>query len=94
MKDPFDFLKFSNSSISQNSDIRGTVGSAYKLFMAIGVIGILVSIVIFGLTIAFAKPQKRAEAIDEMKWKVLIAIVLFAMTSVVGWVMGAVAGFA
>ena len=80
-KDPFSYI---NKGISGNSAVTGTVNSAYSLMMAIGVVGILITIVLTGIKLMSSKPQKRAEALDELKWKAIIAIMLFSMPLLIG----------
>ena len=41
-KDPFSYFRF---GITQNAAIKGTVNSFYSLFMAIGVIGLLLTVI-------------------------------------------------
>ena len=49
---PFHYLKLgADGGISGNSNVRGTVASSYKLFMAIGVIGLLTTLIIVAIKI-------------------------------------------
>ena len=90
-KDPFSYLEF-----AQNTDgaMRGTIASAYQLLMAVGVVGLIVTFVIIGVTLAASGPAKRAEALQEMKWKVILAVILFSMTTVLSWVLRIAGTFA
>lgn len=90
-KDPFDYLQFGQSS---NENIRATVASAYQLIMAIGVIGLVVTFIIIGVTLAASDPEKRAEALRELKWKVIIAIVFFSMITLLSFVLEIVGSIA
>lgn len=81
---PFQYLEFGQS---ENAAIKGTAASAYQLFMAIGIIGLLITLILIGVKLSLGGAAKRAEAIDEMKWKALTAIVLFSMTTIVSWVL-------
>lgn len=87
---PFSYLRF---GFTQNSAIRGTVNSAYGLFMAIGITGLVITFILIGLKLMSQNPQKRAEAMEEMKWKAIIAIVLFCIPTIIGVIMRAVASF-
>lgn len=83
-KDPFSYFRF---GITQNAAIKGTVNSFYSLFMAIGVIGLLLTVILIGIKLMSQSPSKRAEALEEMKWKAIIAIVLFGMTGFIGAIL-------
>ena len=89
-RDPFSYYHF---GITENAAIKGTVNSMYSLFMAVGVIGLLLTVVLIGMKLMSQNPSKRAEALEEMKWKVLIAIVIFGMTGFIGTVLSMVAAF-
>lgn len=89
-RDPFSYFTF---EISNNPALRGTVSSAYSLFMAIGVVGLLLTIILVGIKLMSSNPGKRAEALEEMKWKVIIAILLFGMTTVISTILSVVSTF-
>lgn len=85
---PFHYLKLgADGGISGNSNVRGTVASSYKLFMAIGVIGLMTTLIIVALKIASAPASQRAEALSELKAKAIIGIVLFAIPTILGFLM-------
>ena len=85
---PFHYLKLgADGGISGNSNVRGTVASSYKLFMAIGVIGLMTTLIIVALKIASAPASQRAEALSELKTKAIIGIVLFAIPTILGFLM-------
>lgn len=90
-KDPFKYFKF---QVSDNATLQGTVNSTYNLFMAIGVVGLLLTLILIGLKLMSSNPSKRAEALEEMKWKALIAIILFGMTTVISTILSIVSTFA
>lgn len=90
-KDPFDYLQFGQSS---NENIRATVASSYQLIMAVGVIGLVVTFIVIGVTLAVSGPEKRAEALQELKWKVIIAIVFFSMITLLSFVLKIVGSIA
>lgn len=89
-KDPFSYFRF---GITNNAAIKGTVNSLYSLLMAIGVVGLLITLVIIGIRLMSPNSAKRAEAMEEMKWKVLIAVVLFGMTGIIGAVLAMAEAF-
>lgn len=89
-KDPFSYFRF---GITDNAAIKGTVNSLYSLLMAIGVVGLLITLVIIGIRMMSPNSAKRAEAMEEMKWKVLIAVVLFGMTGIIGAVLAMAEAF-
>jgi hypothetical protein len=89
-KDPFSYFRF---GITDNAAIKGTVNSLYSLLMAIGVVGLLITLVIIGIRLMSPNSAKRAEAMEEMKWKVLIAVVLFGMTGIIGAVLAMAEAF-
>lgn len=93
MQNPFDYLDFGSGDLTRSEEIQNTMGSAYQLFLAIGLLGIFVSLVTFGLTIALSGPQKRAEALEELKWKVIASVALFGMSSILGMVLKIAASF-
>ena len=85
---PFHYLKLgADGGISGNSNVRGTVASSYKLFMAIGIIGRVTTLIIVALKIASAPASQRAEALSELKAKAIIGIVLFAIPTILGFMM-------
>lgn len=90
-KDPFKYFKF---QVSDNATLQGTVNSTYNLFMAIGVVGLLLTLILIGLKLMSSNPSKRAEALEEMKWKALIAIILFGMTTLISTILSIVSTFA
>ena len=89
-KDPFSYFRF---GITDNAAIKGTVNSLYSLLMAIGVVGLLITLVIIGIRLMSPNSAKRAEAMEEMKWKVLIAVVLFGLTGIIGAVLAMAEAF-
>ena len=89
-KDPFSYFRF---GITDNAAIKGTVNSLYSLLMAICVVGLLITLVIIGIRLMSPNSAKRAEAMEEMKWKVLIAVVLFGMTGIIGAVLAMAEAF-
>lgn len=89
-KDPFSYYKF---GFTDNPAMRGTVNSSYSLFMTIGVVGILLTLITVGIRIMSSNPSKRAEALEEIKWKALIAIVIFSMPIIISTILNFVSAF-
>ena len=89
-KDPFSYFRW---EISDNAALHGTINSAYSLFMAIGVVGLLLTIILVGIKLMSSNPSKRAEALEEMKWKALIAVLIFGMTTVISTILSVVSTF-
>ena len=84
-KDPFDYYRF---GFTDDAAIRGTVNSGYRLFIVIGLLGILLTLLIAGMSVMSSSPQKRMEALDDIKWKAIIAILLFSLPTHIGFIMG------
>ena len=83
---PFYYLQVGNE-VATDANMRGTVASSYKLFLAIGVIGIVTTLIIGGLTIASAPASRRAEVLHEILGKMLIGIVLFSLPTIISFIM-------
>lgn len=90
-KDPFSYFRF---EVSDNVAVQGTVSSMHNLFITVGVTGLLITILLIGMKLMSSNPAKRAEALEEIKWKALIAIILFGMTAVVSSILNVVGMFA
>ena len=85
---PFHYLKLgANGGISSNTNIKGTVASSYQLFLAIGVVGLLATIILAALKLASSPAAKRAEVWEEMQVKVIIGIVLFSIPTIFSFMM-------
>ena len=90
-KNPFSYLaEFGQSG---NEAVRGTAASAYQLFMTVGAIGLLITLILAGIKLSFGGASKRAEALDDMKWKILTAVILFSMTMIVSWILNITGSF-
>lgn len=92
--DPFDYLDVGRGLLLNDNTYKGTMGSVYQLMQVIGVTGIVVTFILCGIKLAWSQPGKRADALSEMKWKVLIAVVLFSMTTIIGWIIKIAVSFA
>ena len=65
--------------------IGGEGNSAFNLFMAIGIVGILLSLILCGLGIAFScGGQNRSQKLGWLLWIGLGGIVIFGATSIIG----------
>mgnify|MGYP001625496943 CR=1 FL=1 len=91
--DPFSYLQFGINSLSTDSNIRGTVASAFQLLSAIVMIGLVITIVLAGIKIASAPPSKRADALSEIGTKLLVGISLFGSTTAISMIYRVVASF-
>lgn len=71
---------------------KATGASFYRLILTIGVIGLVISLLLCGMTIAFFKnASKREEGKSQLFWIVIGAVVVFGALSIVGYLktMGA-----
>lgn len=89
-KDPFDFYRF---GFSNNAVIRGTVNSGYKLMLTIGIVGILVTLILAGIKLMSSNHQQRAEALEDIKWKVIVSVILFSIPTIIGLMMSLAGSF-
>jgi hypothetical protein len=85
----YDFSWIETSDNAAFDDLTQTVketgGSAYKLVMAIGVVGVLLSIVISGLCIALGRnANKRSENITTLLYVGIGGIVIFGAMAILG----------
>ena len=65
--------------------VQETGNSAFNLFMAIGIVGILLSLILCGLGIAFSGGgQNRSQKLGWLLWIGLGGIVIFGATSIIG----------
>lgn len=84
-KNPFDLLK--NLGISHNSTLRGTAGSAYKFFMVVGIIGLVSTFMISGISFSLTKNSSKKSNIKEaIGFKTWVAIGLFGFITLMGLV--------
>lgn len=88
---PFDRLDIGRGLISNDVSLRGTISSAYYLIMVIGLTGIVISLMIAAIKLGYSRPGTRAEAFNEIKWKLIIAIALSSMVTLAGWIMSVAA---
>lgn len=67
------------------STIEGTGASFYRLVMTIGVIGLVISLIFCGITLAVNKnASKREEGKSQLIWIALGGVVVFGSMSILG----------
>ena len=85
---PWDFLGVGNVLESDDRGLLALTGIAsdwYSFCLAIGAIGIVLTVMYLGLRLIFTRdPRKRDEVKEALKWKVVIALVLFGIPTVLG----------
>lgn len=84
----WDFLKDEGNGTfdSMTTTVKETGASGYKLIMAIGIVGLVFSIVITGLSLAANKsPQKRDENKTHLLWICAAGILIFGAMTFVGF---------
>lgn len=87
LQDPFKILKKDN--ISENSQLRNNAASAYKFFLVMGIIGLVVTLIISGLRLAFSKDaSKKSEVKSGLGNKTVAALIFFSFVSLIGIVYG------
>ena len=89
---PWDYL-----GIADDSGLKVLTGLAadwYSLCIVIGTVGIIVTIMYIGLRLMFTKdPRKREEVKETMKWKVILALALFGMSTLLGVIVTVATAF-
>lgn len=95
--DPWDYLGVTNVLDGNSTGWQVLLGLAqdwYTLCFSIGIIGLLISFVIFGLKISASKtPNKRAAAKEVLTGKLIISIMLFGITTIIGATVSLVEAF-
>lgn len=87
LQDPFKILK--NDNLSENSQLRDNAASAYKLFLIVGIIGLVITLISSGLRLAFSKDaSKKSEVKSGLGNKTVAALILFSFVSIIGIVYG------
>lgn len=88
---PWDYLGTANQLDSNSIGWKAFVGLAqdwYTLCMALGIIGLLINLVIFGIKIMVSKnANKRASVKEALQGKLFIAIMLFGVLTVIGTIV-------
>lgn len=91
--DPFEIMR-DNAGIADDATVQGAGASAYRLLMVVGVIGILSSIMICGVSLALRKNgQARQEVKHTLMVKLGIAVVLFGFVGLLGLVLQVISQF-
>ena len=83
--DPFDLIK--NIGITDDRTIRETSVSAYQLFMTIGIIGLVFTLIITGVRLALNKnSNKRSQIKSTIGFKTWLALGFFGFTTFAGMI--------
>lgn len=94
---PWDYLGIGNVLDADDSGLKVLTGLAadwYLLCIVIGTVGIIVTIMYIGLRLMFTKdPRKREEVKETMKWKVILALALFGMSTLLGVIVTVATAF-
>lgn len=86
LKDPFHYIG-NNDLSGVNGDFRSTAASLYQLFLVVGIVGLLYSIIKCGIKFMFLGPEKRAEAKLELLSRMMQGVVLFAFPFFAGLIL-------
>ena len=74
--------------LTDNTVIKDTGSSAYQLLMAIGIIGVVCSLVLAGIRLSFARNSRsRSEVKKSIGATLLIAIVMFGFVGLLGLIL-------
>lgn len=83
LKDPFAILREDN--LSSNPILKDNAASAYQLFLVIGIIGLVLTLIINGLYLIFSKDSsKKSEIKLNIGTKTLVAIIFFGFITFIG----------
>ena len=86
-QDPLKILDDGNL-ITQNPVMRSAGASAYQLLMAIGIIGVVCSLILAGIKLGFTKNSRsRNEVKKSIGTTLLIAVVLFGFVAILGMIL-------
>lgn len=81
--DPFAYIK--SNSITDNTQIRGMSASAFNLIRAFGIVGVVVSIIVNGIRLMYAK---KGQKLEEVKQRIMIhfiiSICVFGFITLIG----------
>lgn len=83
--DPFSYLE--NNKVSDNSSLRGMGASLYRLLIAIGAIGIVLTIMISGLLMMLGKGKTRQEGKSRLSVVSVVCIAIFSFVFLAGEVL-------
>ena len=74
--------------ITENPVMRGLGASSYQLLMAIGIIGVVCSLILAGIKLSFTRNSRsRNEVKKSIGTTLLIAIVLFGFVGLLGMIL-------
>lgn len=82
--DPFSLL--GSNKVSNDNNIRNTFASFFRFLMAIGIIGIIISIIISGIKISSKNSNTREEGKKLLQTKAIIAITIFSFVALMGMI--------
>lgn len=85
---PWDFLGVDNMLKEDDKGLLALTKIAhdwYTLCLAVGAVGIVITVMYLGLRLMLTRdPRKRDEVKEALKWKIVIALVLFGIPTVLG----------
>lgn len=88
-RDPFKILD--GGGVSRNPQLRDNAASAYNLFLVIGIIGLVVTLIISGLRFAWTKNSSKRSGIKEnLGSKAIAAIIFFSFITIISLVYGVI----
>jgi len=83
LKDPFDILREDN--ITSSPIIRDNSASAYRFLLVIGILGLVFTSIIEGISLSINKNStKRSEIKSNLSKKAVIAFIFFGFISLIG----------
>jgi hypothetical protein len=95
--DPWDYLGVTNELNGNNAGWQALLGIAqdwYTLCFTVGIIGLLINFIIYGIKIGTSKnPNKRAAAKEGLSGKLIVSIMLFGITTIIGATVSLVEAF-
>lgn len=84
-QNPYDYI--SKNSISNDGIMRNTANSWYSLMQTVSGLGMVITIMVCGLVLAFTKnPQKR----EEVKKKLIVKAGVFIIICAFAWFVGTI----
>lgn len=84
--DPFSYID--SLGISKNSSLRGNAASLYRLFMTIGVTGLVITLLLCAVKLSLYKNgKKKSEVKETIGLKLLISIGFFGFVFFAGLVL-------
>lgn len=83
--DPWSYL--TNQTKFSSSNISGIWHSLYLLLLVVGVAGLLITFTLAALKYSSKSPMKRHQAKEDMKFKFIVAVVMFGFSTITGVIM-------